>query len=351
MLQFPIVQTNKELQKQAEQILLLAKTLQVVPILPSVKPKVFHQQFLKSSLFSAKIEGNKLTLIEVENKVNLQGRQRERKEVNNLLRIMQKLPQLSLPKQKKQLQVLHKQIMNGITPDAGKVRSESSAIFDQFGNIVYLTPSPVELQKMLEVIFSEFKRQFDSQKLALQLCHIAACHYYFEKIHPFLDGNGRTGRVIMHLQFQKTNLFDQFILPIDEYFEKNKSEYYLHLDKNTRRLSSFYTFFLQGMIESLENILGDVKKITENELFLAQNQTQDTAQQRVNDNLQNLLPRRQEILAILQDHPFSSLDFLARRFPTLSQRTLAYDLQWLVTHQFVTKHGSTRGASYSTKNN
>lgn len=60
-----------------------------------------------------------------------------------------------------------------------------------------------------------------------------------------------------------------------------------------------------------------------------------------------LIPRRQEILAVLQDHPFLSFDGIMRRFPRISKTTLTYDVYQLVRQGLVIKHGVTRGACYT----
>jgi len=61
----------------------------------------------------------------------------------------------------------------------------------------------------------------------------------------------------------------------------------------------------------------------------------------------SLLPRRQELVNIIGDHPYTSLDSLSRRFPTTPKRTIAYDVNYLVKNNFVIKHGETRGVRYS----
>ncbi len=61
----------------------------------------------------------------------------------------------------------------------------------------------------------------------------------------------------------------------------------------------------------------------------------------------SLVPRRQEILNIIIDHPYLSFDTLARRFPRVPRRTLAYDLFTLLQAKLVRKHGVTRGACYT----
>lgn len=63
-------------------------------------------------------------------------------------------------------------------------------------------------------------------------------------------------------------------------------------------------------------------------------------------DIRNLLPRRQEIIALLREHPDSSFDFLSRRFPAVNFKTLHYDLNQLQKQGFIYKRGITRGAVY-----
>ncbi len=331
MLQFPLSFHDQQSQELTEQIISLATILQQIPIQPYSAEKIFHQQFLKSSLFSARIEGNTLTLIEAAQTNLGNSKKKSKKEINNILHVLQHLADFSQKLTEKDLLKIHQLALHDIHPDAGKFRYESSAIFDQFGNVVYLTPSPAEMKKMLHSVLEEYDRQ---QPLPFVFNHIANCHYYFEKIHPFLDGNGRVGRILLQLQLQKTNLFGKYILPIDQYFEEHRSDYYFYLEKNSRNTQEFTTFFLKGLNWSLHSILSDIKNISAESQTLAK---------------ENLLPRRQEILDILQDHPFISLETITRRFPTINKHTLAYDMKWLWKNGFVTKHGRTRGVCYSIK--
>ena len=61
----------------------------------------------------------------------------------------------------------------------------------------------------------------------------------------------------------------------------------------------------------------------------------------------NLPPRRQEILAIIQDHPYISFDAIARRFPSIPRRTLSNDVAQLLKQKRIKKYGVTRGVLYS----
>lgn len=340
MLQFPNIPEVKTtaLAKSLQQIDVLSQALQHIPLQEPAKIKIFHQQLLKSALFSARIEGNSLTLVAANQENFNQSKSKQKQEISNVLQALnfiQSLEKITLAG----LCQIHQKIMRDLSADAGKLRSEGSAIFDQFGNVVYLTPEPKEMKEMMATWLKQ--AQVSTKKSwQAQLLKIACCHYYFEKIHPFLDGNGRTGRVALQWQLQKLGLFGDFILPIDQFFDDKRSSYYNFLEKNTRNIDNFVEFFLEGVSWALEKLLEDIKNSDKAE----------AAEQKQESHLNNLLPRRREIYLIIADHPYISLDMIARRFLEIPRRTLAYDLQQLIKAKLVVKQGTTRGVVYTVTN-
>ena len=119
-------------------------------------------------------------------------------------------------------------------------------------------------------------------------------------------------------------------MPIEQYFEENKNQYYYFLEKNTRHLEIWLEFFLKGLVWSLEKSLQDYKNLPSS-----------------NSDQQSLLPRRQEVLNIITDHPYISLDSLARRFPTIPKRTISHDVNQLIKTKLITKYGKTKGVVYT----
>lgn len=343
MLQFPILPNKVNYSEQFKKIEVLSQVLAHMPIDKNLKNKVFHQQILRSALFSARIEGNTLSLIQAKDIDFDNPKDKEKREISNVLKILNNLGKLNLEYDAKIILDIHEKVMFKLHPQAGTFRKESSAIFDQYGNVVYITPSPEEMKMMLAVLLDRFEQtlQLPWQE---QLISTIACHYYFEKIHPFIDGNGRTGRVLLQLQLQKTKLFSDYILPIDKYFDENRSEYYLHLEKNSRNVENFVVFFLQGLIVSLEELIASFKNLssTETESEKKNFDVNDKGAKSIN----SLLPRRQEIYHIVKDHPYISFDSIARRFTAIPRRTLAYDLSQLVKLGFVNRIGKTRGVVY-----
>ena len=336
MLQFPKIPQVSKFTDQIKKIENLATILEHIPLNIEQKQYVFHQETLKSSLFSAKIEGNTLTLEDISKTDLTNPKTKKKQEISNVLNALQKLMTIKLPLSKETILQLHQIAMKSLRTDAGKIRSDSSAIFDQHGNIAYLTPSPTELNKMLKIFIKQLNIQ-PTLSLSDQLILIPACHYYFEKIHPFIDGNGRVGRLLVHYQLGITKLSSDYILPIDQYFNQHKSEYYYHLEKNTRNINDFITFFLEGVVWSFETILDDIKKLA----------TEPPSLDGKTTLLRSQLPRRQEIYSIIIDHPYISLDSIARRFPTIPRRSIAHDVNQLIKINLVNKHGQTKGVVYT----
>lgn len=88
-----------------------------------------------------------------------------------------------------------------------------------------------------------------------ELLKIGLVHYQFETIHPFLDGNGRVGRLIIPLYLVSKGILKKPILYLSDFFEKNRKLYYenLMLVRNNNNLSQWFKFFLVGIIETAKN--------------------------------------------------------------------------------------------------
>jgi Fic family protein len=290
---------------------------------PQLISNLQRQSLLKSSLFSAKIEGNSLNVQSVEELRRIDVKSKERVEIENILLALSFLnKEMKKDIDSKFILYLHEIVMKELTESPGSFRKEPSAIFNQEGFAVYIPPSPLEVKRLAEKLI-EYINLKDKENVLIKAC---LTHLSFEKIHPFLDGNGRVGRLLFQAILIKNDYFLNRFFPLEELLNERKEEYYLYLDKNDA--TSFIEFILELILIQLKKTLDFISK---KEL-----KPEDL-----------LLPRRREILEIIRDHKIITLDFLKRRFQNVTDRTLRYDLKQLEKEGLIKKLGITRGAHYA----
>ena len=125
--------------------------------------------------------------------------------------------------------------------------------------IIYTPPSPekiIPLMQQLESFINE-KNSMDP------LVRMALTHFYFESIHPFYDGNGRTGRIINVLQLSLYDLLDSPVLYLSRYILRNRSEYYRLLQqvREKENWEDWVIYILKGVASISEETKDLIKKI------------------------------------------------------------------------------------------
>jgi len=316
---------TKEIEKNLIKIEVAKRVIDLLPKLPHIEETLRHKSLLKSSLFSAKIEGNKLQIEEVQNIERAKTRNIEKKEVFNILQALKFIHSRNSKKINVNLIFkLHKIVMQKLSPDAGKLRNEPSAIFNQAGIAIYMTPPPSELPKLINQLITTAKT------LEHAAIRAGVAHFAFEKIHPFLDGNGRVGRLLSSYILKNSGYGYRGIVVLEEYLSDHREEYYDLLAISKKDITDFVEFFTKAIALSAEKAIGELQANKEN--------SSDT-----------LLPRRQEIFSIINDHKMVSFNFIKRRFQKVPDSSLHYDLRALINKGFIKKLGSTRGVVYAPK--
>lgn len=290
-----------------------------------LKDKIRRTSILKSSLFSARIEGNTLTYEQIEKEDDETD---EKKEIFNILKAVE-LIENSDPISKitsKIILTLHSQVLAGLSGDSGFFRIEPSAIFNAAGEAVYITPAPDKIPGLLDNML----QYSNSEREKFPIINAFVSHLIFEKIHPFIDGNGRIGRLLVFAILKSKQKSSPFFIPFEEYLDEHKDEYYYHLDQGLQNTNEYLIFMLQAFYAQTEK----VKQAVENEIWQGQ---------------LLLTPRQEEIYNIIKDHRIVSLDEVKRRFLAVPTRTLSYDLKKLMDQGLVVKIGKTKGSYYQLK--
>ena len=125
---------------------------------------------------------------------------------------------------------------------------------------VFIPPSHEELPELL----SDFELFINNTELAIpHLIRIAIAHYQFETIHPFLDGNGRIGRLLITLYLVHTGVLQQPLLYLSDFFEKNKTLYYDNLSfvRTKNDLAQWIKYFLTGVAQTAQKSSQTLKRI------------------------------------------------------------------------------------------
>lgn len=289
-----------------------------------LKEKVQRVSLLKSSLFSARIEGNPLEISDL-----TRGKEDEKKlEVFNLLEAVRFIEtDFKRPLRKETLLELHRRVLKNLSSDAGHFRKEISAIFNQAGMAVYVPPPPSEIPQLLHELLTYANK--GEENFPLIIAFIS--HLVFEKIHPFLDGNGRVGRLLIAAVLKVKGWNFTFTVPFEEYLDKHKDEYYFHLDNGLKETNDYLIFMLGAFSRQIEKIKEQIEEELEKreEAFLP--------------------PRQEEIYSIIKDHVVCSFDMIRRRFLQVPARTLRYDLKKLLDQGLIEKSGETKGRYYRAK--
>jgi Fic family protein len=180
--------------------------------------------------------------------------------INTAIKQLEKLPLSN-----RLLKDTHKILMQGVRGETklpGEFRNSQNWIGVSLNNAVFVPPHQDEVTELM----SDLEKFFHNDELHVpHLIKIAIAHYQFETIHPFLDGNGRLGRLMIALYFSSFGLLHKPALYLSDYFEQHKTEYVDHLMavRQGRPMKVWLIFFLYGVCETAKNSIQVFKDIIE----------------------------------------------------------------------------------------
>jgi Fic family protein len=125
---------------------------------------------------------------------------------------------------------------------------------------IFIPPPSHELSRLM----SDLENFIHNDDIYVpHLIKIAIAHYQFETIHPFLDGNGRIGRLLITLYLIDNKIIEKPILYLSDFFEKNKALYYddLMLVRKTNNLVQWIKFFLEAVNQTSKKAAESLQKI------------------------------------------------------------------------------------------
>lgn len=223
---------------------------------------------LKEGTKSSRIEGTQTKIDDaVQKEENIEAEKKDDwLEVHNYVEAMnQSIKSLDkLPLSNRLLKQAHRTLMRGArgnrkTP--GEFRKSQNWIGGaSLRDAVFIPPH----QDSVDDLMNDLEKFLHNENLAIpQLIKIGIAHYQFETIHPFLDGNGRIGRLLITLYLVSNDLLSKPTLYLSDFFEKHRSLYYDNLTRARTHndLVQWLKFFLEGVRATSENSIQTFKNI------------------------------------------------------------------------------------------
>ena len=209
---------------------------------------------IKTIHSSLAIEGNILSEDEVRDIIdgkNVVAPIKQIQEVKNAIATYELYPKLN-PFNVKDLLKAHSVMMQALVDDAGRFRRSGVGVFSESG-LVHMAPPAERVPGLMDDLFAWLKSSKDH--LLIRSC---VFHYEFEFIHPFIDGNGRTGRLWQSLILGKLHpLFEH--LPVENMIYANQQAYYdaITASTNSGQSGPFIDFMLNEIYKTLKGHQGE----------------------------------------------------------------------------------------------
>jgi Fic family protein len=224
----------------------------------------------REAVLSSRIEGTRSSLSDLllfeATKIE---KQRDVKEVQNYVHAMEYgLKRLNeLPLSLRFIRELHSTLMKGVRGEQatpGEFRQSQNWIGPPgctLNEAIFIPPSVPEMQECL----NQLERFLHTEKDLPLLVQLALVHYQFEAIHPFLDGNGRIGRLLITLFLCQREVLTKPLLYLSAFFERHRQEYYDLLLKVSQKGAwrEWIEFFLRAVVEQSGDAVSRARRLRE----------------------------------------------------------------------------------------
>jgi Fic family protein len=234
------------------------------PLVPKWEVSLRREAIIRSAHSSTAIEGNPLSLEQVSDLAAgryIMVMRKDRQEVLNYLQVLERIPEFAQrsPFKSEDLLEVHKTVTKETLEnpgDEGVIRDRQVFVGNRISGEVIFMPPPTEQVNQLVNGFFEW---FNSPEISGidPVIEAGLTHYEIVRIHPFIDGNGRTARVMATLVFYKRGFDVKRFFALDDYYDQDRRNYYAALksvDQNTLDLTGWLEYFTDGVAVSIKAV-------------------------------------------------------------------------------------------------
>ncbi len=313
-------------------------------LIPAWERQFKEEAMVRQVFHSTHIEGNPLSFTAAQQVIDGQSiptaRDRDIQEIINYRNVVKYINEYRLPQLNPQILLrLHQIIVEKILPpeQAGAFRQVNVAIVNnKTQQNVFKPPASAEVPALVDRFF-DWLNSSSAAELPAPL-KAAVSHYELVRIHPFVDGNGRTTRVMAMLVLYQGGYDKQFFC-LDEYYDRDAAAYYQALQSanETQDLTAWLEYFIHGLAVEFNQVKGRVIELSRDHALKKR-----VGQIALNDRQIKLLTYIEEFGQI------ANTDW-QQLIPNVSDDTILRDIKDLMTKKLVKKRGKTKAAYYVLK--
>ena len=232
----PVYRINESIASSLMEIEAAKAIVENTPLSPAIEAELRYKARVRSTHYSTRIEGNRLTLKEAEDvieqkKTHFHGRERDVKEVKNYWDALLKIEEWASKRMELTedlIKRLHAIVENGKRTKPTAYRDGQNAIRDSAsGTVVYLPPEAKDVPKLMTEMVRWVKKA-EKEKNPVPII-AALTHYQFVTIHPYYDGNGRTARLLVTFILQRDGYGLNGFFSMEEHHARDLESYYKSL--------------------------------------------------------------------------------------------------------------------------
>ena len=263
----------------------------------------------KEALLSSQIEGTQCTFDDLLSPSQTQLHHKDVADVVNYVRAVDRGVELlkKMPLCTRLLRQVHAVLLDGVRgteKNLGELRSSQNWIGPSGCTIATASFVPPNIEDLSNTL-QDLERFINEPQVEMDpIVRAALVHYQFETARPFLDGNGRLGRLLITLMLINDGVLHSCLFYPSFQFKKNRSEYYRQLTSVRERgtYEEWIEFFCNSLLESAKDSVGSLKNLVD-----LHNRSTAT----ITENLGRTAANGQRLLGILEEHPIVDTAFIA----------------------------------------